>query len=263
MSDEQLKEAEVSPAESEAVAESAPASGGDHEEKTQGTLDEHAQKIVNDRIGVYAGKMYAEKEAREKAERENAELRAQIATQQQAPQPTLQTQAPDPELQYSDPEQFAQQTAEYTRHIAQQEFEKQRAAAKQAEEQRLQQERDRQMNEEFIAKATKTGVDVEEALKGAAVVVNRGLSEAMRDAIMASPNSPALFSHLANNPAVFDELKGVAHNPYLAADKLKSIESDALKRNLSNTPEPTEVLNGKSAPAPEDFDRRYPGIENL
>ena len=39
------------------------------------------------------------------------------------------------------------------------------------------------------------------------------------------------------------------------------LESEALKRNLSDAPEPTEVLTGRSAKEPDEFQTEFPGAQ--
>lgn len=263
MSDDTLNEVEVQeevqqeiveqPQEPEAIAEPAPASEEEHEQKSNG---------YEKRIHKLTAKKYEQLDEinRLKAEKEALEAKYNQASSVQTEQASTTVEMPNPDLQFEDPVKWQEQMVAYNQQVFKQQMESERIAQENARQQQAQQEQARQRQAEFSVKAEKLGVDPDKALESAAVLQSRGVNDQLAQMIVEHEAAPALMEYLASNPVAFEDLNN-AGGLLATAEKLRAVESQAVTRNISSAPEPTPTLSGLSAPEPDDFDKACPGAE--
>lgn len=239
--------------EPEPVAESAPASEDNHDKKSNG---------VQERFNKMTAEKYELKDRNAALERQLEEMKqAQTVTAQ--PEPIAQPEAaklPDTELQYDNPEEYTRQLAAYSQEQAIKAIKGEQQAAENARQQQEQVQAQRDLRVGFIAKAQEAGISEEQAFASISTLDSRGATPELAQALIQHDKAPSLLSHLAENPAVFDEINALSvTNPIGAAQKLLSIEAEAVTRNISSAPPPNTNLNGLSAREPDEFDKRCPG----
>tara|TARA_R110002020_G_scaffold440651_3_gene651315 strand:+ start:1457 stop:2245 length:789 start_codon:yes stop_codon:yes gene_type:complete len=231
--------------EKDTSSESASESEENHDKKQNGV-----QKRIND----ITAEKYKYKQEAEQAQKELEELRANTKVE-----PEALIAAPSPDLHYDNPEEFQKQSLAYQRQVADQSHQARLKAEQEAAERSRQAEEQAKIQSAFADKANKLGINPDEALNSVRVLNERGIDATVGEALVAHPNAPALFEYLATNPAVYDDLSTCSL--FELGDKVKHIESEALKRNVSSTPEPTQVLTGLSAKEPDEFDKKCAGAE--
>lgn len=237
------------------IAESAPASEENHDKKQNG---------VQERFNKMTAEKYDLKNEISAKDLEIKRLQEQVQGVTQ-PEPVAQskpTALPDSELQYDNPEEYARQLDTYNRSVAMSVYEEQAQQAEKLRQQQEQQAQNSKLRESFIAKSSELGISEDEAFGSISTLDQRGVTEQLGIAIAHHDKSPAIAAYLAKNPAVFDEINMLSMtNPIGAAQKLLSIEAEAVTRNISSAPPPNTNLSGLSAREPDEFDKRCPGAE--
>lgn len=241
----------IEPVEAEATgteevgAELAPASEEKHEEK-QGVDQDAVNKAINK-------KHYQMKEAQREAEaarKEAEELKAKLQTLEVGQEPSV-PPIPDP---YDD-DYEAKVKARDDAILRKAEFDagqkiiadQKAAAQKQAEE--AEAKRVDSMVSSYMGNATKLGLNAAEVEKAGDVLVNNGVSQDVALFLLDDAEGPLMTQYLANNPIELDELASMP--PMKAAIHLNSVireKSSSLKPQVTNAPEPAEVLGGNGAP---------------
>ncbi len=229
------------------------------------------QEAVNKRFNEITAQKYEFKSRAEAAEQKIQELEARLSAQpvETLAQTPAQTVAmPDPNLQFDNPEQWQAEMAEYNRKIAteaaQKTFdERQRIAAQDAEKarQREQLQQDQLKKQQAVAQsALNAGIDMDEVDKAAGVLSGRGINYGLVDMISQHEQSAALFTHLAQNPADYDQVNGLT-NPYEMVRKLDEMSKNALQRKVTLAPDPVQTLTGMPAREQTDFEKQFPNAK--
>lgn len=237
----------------EPIVESATTSEENHEQKSNG---------VQARFNKMTAEKYELKDQNSQLQRQIEELqKAQPAQAQpeQLAQPVTNAYPAD-DLQYDNPDEYRRQVDAYNDSRADARFQKQQQDANLQRQQELQVKNAQDMRAGYIAKANQLGVSEDEAFGSIQTLINQGISENLNNVIGHHDKAPAIAAYLAKNPAVFEELNTLSvTNPIGAAQKLLSIEADAVTRNISSAPAPNTNLNGLSAREPDEFDKACPG----
>lgn len=249
------------------VSESAPDSASDTINNTENADHVEANDAVQSRFNKLTAEKYNLKgqrdSERERAEKLEAELSQFKAMQmQQMPQAQPEQAAPmevPTADQYDEPELYAQQLVKISTRNARKALEQDLAQQQQRRQQERQQQEQAQFaqkqQEEFIAKAAKLNIDVEEGFNSIKKLAHQGLNPVLDDSITSHPSAPALYKHLAENPAVFAEVNSL-NSPFDIFNKLQELSSQAVTRSVSKAPEPAQVLNGMSATEPDEFSQK-------
>lgn len=230
----------------ESSADTATASDDQHEQKSNG-------------VQARFNKMTAEKyELKDRIrELEDQANKSQQFQEQQQPKTTV--KMPDEDLKYDDEDAYNSQLNEYNRQQMRSVYEEQRQIDDNVRQQKAQADVARDARAGFISKSEKLGIDQEEAFSSIQTLINRGATAFMGDAIAQHDKAPAIAAYLAKNPAVFEEINSLsAVNPVGAAQKILSLEAEAVTRNISNAPPPNTNLNGGSAREQDEFSSRFP-----
>ncbi len=249
------------------VSESAPDSASDTINNTENADYVEANDAVQSRFNKLTAEKYnlkgqrdSERERAEKLEAELSQLKQMQMQQMPQAQPEQAAPMEVPTAdQYDEPELYAQQLVEISTNNARKALEQDLARQHQQRQQQRQQEQQAQIaqkqQEDFIAKAAKLNVDAEEGFNSAKKLSNQGLNDYLDLAITSHPSAPALYKHLADNPAVFAEVNAIdnAHEVFV---RLQELSSQAVTRSVSKAPEPAQVLNGMSATEPDEFSQK-------
>jgi len=249
------------------VSESAPDSASDTINNTENADHVEANDAVQSRFNKLTAEKYNLKgqrdSERERAEKLEAEL-SQLKQMQMQQMPQAQPEQAAPmELptadQYDEPELYNQQLVEIATRKAREGLQQDLAQQQQRRQQERQQQEQAQFaqkqQEEFIAKAAKLNIDVEEGFNSIKKLAHQGLNPVLDDSITSHPSAPALYKHLAENPAVFAEVNSL-NSPFDIFNKLQELSSQAVTRSVSKAPEPAQVLNGMSATEPDEFSQK-------
>lgn len=229
-------------------SESSPDSEENHEQKSNG---------VQKRINELTAQRYEEKRAKEEAEKRASELEAKLAAQESA-KATSALVPPSTDLQYEDPTKYNQEMAQYVSQLNQQTLQEQQRLRQEADNKALQEAQQAELQRSFIESAEKANIGVDDAFKSAEILMQRGVQgTALENALLQHPQKAALMHHLAQNPHEYDELVRNNH-PIKAWEGLKGIESKALKKKISNSPEPIPDIKSNSGKIEDDgFDGMF------
>ena len=195
-------------------------------------------------------------------------MRKKLEANAQPAPPVTPTQSeaiapPDTDLQYEDPEAYNAQMVRFHQSVAEktarETLERDRQAQLNAQRQQKQQEANAELQRDFQKKAANTGVDLEVAFQAAQTLQQRGAPPELQSMLVKHDKAPLIMDYLARNPADYDDIASVAHNPYATLDKIKEIESKAVTRNISSAPQPEPTLTGLSAKEPDEFEARFGG----
>ncbi len=242
--------------EQEPIAESAPASEENHEQKS------NASGGVQARFNKMTAEKYELKDQNSQLQRQIEELQRQQPEQAQ-PEQIAQSETaayPDDELRYENPDEYRLQVDAYNDSRSDARIQKQQQAHDLRRQQEQQDQRDSDLRIDLISKADKLGISEDEMFSSIETLAKQGMSQNLNSVLGSHDKAPALATYLAKNPAVFEELNMLSMtNPIGAAQKLLSIEADAVTRNISSAPAPNTNLNGLSAREPDSFDKACPG----
>ena len=240
---------------SEVEAESAPASESEHEETQKSGFDKRIDKVTTQKYEAFAERD-AERQRADDAVKELEELRKTAA-----PAPAL--APPSEDLKFEDEAEYNKQATEYQRNLTLGLINEQREADRATEQARiandLAAEDQKQARLSIMRSAEELKIPIEEVDKSAGVLIQRGLTPVAIDIITSHEKSAALIDYLAKNPSVFDDVNSLT-DPISLTRKLDSLQETALRRNISDAAEPTEVLKGGGASTPDTFEQRHPGV---
>lgn len=234
----------------ESGAELATASVEGHETKTDGIDQEAVNKAINK-------KHFQMKEAERNAEASDKranELEARLQKLEQGEDPVI----PPPVDPYADDyeEKTRQRDEAITRKAkfdSQQQFAADQVTRTQNEQMQANQTRVDGLLTEYYDRTVKLGLDPNKVEAASNRVVDYGISADLANFILADEEGPLITQYLADNPM---ELDGLARmTPMQAAVRVNSIvreKAASLKPQISQAPEPTEVLNGRGAPEGTD-----------
>lgn len=233
-------------------AELATASEAEHEEQPQVDEQAKAQEAINKAINK---KHFEAKEAERRAE----EAERQLQEFQRKEQERMAAQYADipPIPDAFDDDYDAKIKARDEALLAKARFDAQQQTLQQQEQARQQQaqaDKARQFQEKaasYSKKALELGIKQEELQAAGNTVANYGLEDGLVLHILSDEDGPLITKHLAANPQEGYELAQTS--PYEVGLKLASIKekAKALKPKKSNTPPPTEKVEG-SAVTPDD-----------
>lgn len=240
-------------------ADLAPASDDQHEEKSQVDDEAAKQQAVQDAINK---KTFEAKQAQRDLQAANDRLKAFEEAERKRKEAEI-GQIPPPPDPYDD--NYEQKVAERdqailakARFVSEQEaIAKQQQAAQQQQEQQHQ-EKIQQAAASYTAKATELGISPNELQAAGTAVLNYGISPDLAEYILQDPDGPLITKHLAANPQEGFELASMS--PYAVGayfDKVRS-KVGALKPKQTNTPDPTDDLQGKGA-----GDQKHPALEGV
>jgi hypothetical protein len=246
------------------VSESAPDSASDTINNTENADYVEANDAVQSRFNKLTAEKYNLKgqrdSERERAEKLEAELNQFKAMQMQQQPQAQPEQAAPMELptadQYDEPELYNQQLVDIATRKAREGLQQDLAQQQQRRQQERQQQEQaqfvQQQQEQFIAKAAKLNIDPEDGFNSIQKLYQQGVNPVTDGLITQHPSAPALYKHLADNPAVFAEVNAI-NNQVDLVNKLNELASQAVTRSVSKAPEPAQVLNGMSATEPNEF----------
>ena len=249
----------------EAQADSSPASEVEHEQNTEAEKPIN-QEAVNKRINDITAQKYEEKARADALEKRLKELESQVSAPSQAGQeiapPSANVEAPSVDLYYDNPQEYGRKLAEYNREIVKKELASERESAQAAERERQLQERVQQENAEIqrkiIESSTAHNINLDEVDKSAQVLNQRGLNTVLGDILLKHENVAPLMNYLAQNPAEYEQINTLS-DPISIVRQLDSMQSKAVRRNVSEAPEPVAGLSGLPARESTEFERRCKG----
>jgi len=223
------------------------------------------QEAVNKRIGKITAEKYAERAEKEAAIKKAAELEQRLREYEQSKASAVSDiKPPSPDLYYEDPEKYAREVAEFNAKLVQATLQRELSAQRDAESRKSAEQREiestRAAIERVMKSAEEAGIPIEELDKSAGLLASRGISPVLNDLVAQHERSAALIDYLAKNPAEFEEVNSMS-SPLAVLRKLDSLQSSALKRKISNAPEPSMSIKGGSAREPDEFEKRCPGAK--
>lgn len=242
--------AEANPGTVESGAELATASVEGHETKTDGIDQEAVNKAINK-------KHFQMKEAERNAEASDKranELEARLQKLEQGEDPIIPA-IPDPysETYEADIKARDEAITRKAQFDSQQTFAADQATRTQNEQMQANQTRVDGLLTEYNDRSVKLGLDPNKVEAAGNRVVDYGISADLANFILADEEGPLITQYLADNPM---ELDGLARmTPMQAAVRVNSVvreKAASLKPQISQAPEPTEVLNGRGAPEGTD-----------
>ncbi len=227
------------------------------------------QAAVDKRFNEITAQKYEYKNQADAAVKELAELKAanQATPAPAGNQNNATPQAlkpPSQDLFYEDEAEFNKQNAAYQEQLTRKIFAEQQTSANEAEKQRLendrvqQQQTQRQIGVEESAKTH--NIDINELNNSALILNQRGTSATFGEMLLAHENSAPLIDYLAKNPGDFDQINQLT-DPFSIVRSLDNLQSKAVQRNISSTPDPVTGLKGLPAREGDDFDKRFPDAE--
>ena len=244
-------------------AGAATASEQAHEQKPESGINQDA---VNKRINQITAEKYQFKTEAQKAREEAEELRrklAEIEAAKASPIP-VDIAPPSPDLYYEDPSKYNMEMARYQAKLAETVVQQQSKAAQEAERLRQQEEYRIQSGRAAVANILKSaeeiGLDIDEVNRSAEVLASRGINPSLTDMVAGHEQSAALIDYLAKNPVDFQELNEM-RDPLRIIRKLDSLQPEALKRKISNAPEPQTLLKGSGVNEPDELEKLCPGAK--
>lgn len=248
--------------------DSSTTSGVEHEQILQAEKPVN-QEAVNKRFNKLSAEKYEYKAQAEKFEKENEELRkmqppsqALAGAEQSTPPQVL--KPPSQDLFYEDETEFNRQNTAYQEQLTRKIFAEQQETANEAEKQRLETERNQQQQTQrqvSVEESAKThNIDINELNNSAIILNQRGTNPSFGEMLLAHENSAPLIDYLAKNPGDFDQINQLT-DPFSILRSLDSLQSKAVQRNISNTPDPVTGLKGLPAREGDDFDKRFPDAE--
>ena len=235
-----------------APAESSPASGENHEQKTDG---------VQKRIDTLTAQKY-------EAKRETEALRAELAAakaDQPKPVDSGMPEAPELPADRFDDEamkKYHNDMISYTNAAATaastSTYENQQKTAREDR----QRESMQQAVSTYANNAIRDGVDMDKLRVAEQSLNQAGIDPSLGKYIMDDVNGGKIVEYLHDNPALMHEV--LALNPIDAGHKIKTeIKALALSTTpkVSNAPDPTPEIKGGGALDKDDFERNNPGTQ--
>jgi hypothetical protein len=233
----------------ESKSESAPDIPAGEEKPTELTSEQKAQQAINKQHF----KFREEERKRKAIEEEVNRLKEQLASKGKSAEVTVPAMPDSWDENYDqlvrERDEAIQQKAR-TDAIKQQDADNAAIAERQRQNEAA--ENVRKLNDSFIDKAGKLGIDKEDLGRAQTTVIEYGVTPEIAGALLSDSNGPLMVQYLSANPLELNELVN-AQSPVLAGMMLSEIraKSEALKPQTTSTPAPADTLSGKGAPSNE------------
>lgn len=218
-------------------------SGENREENNQSLAN---QDTVNAAINKQHAKYREEERKRLDVEQKNKELQEKLAAYEAPKEPVV---LPIPD-QYS--ENYVEEFKAYKESVsakarfdAEQDFKAKQQNEQQVAKQQEEQKQVQQQVDQYRAKASEIGLNVDEVVKAGETLVSYGVSNDVAMFLLGDPDGPLMTTHLAANPVEVSEL--MAMNPMQAAIYLNNTvreKAGSLRPQTSNAPDPAIALSG-------------------
>jgi hypothetical protein len=222
----------------------------EQETKTDGIDQEAVNKAINKK---HFQMKEAERNAEASEERAN-KLEARLQKLEQGDDPVI----PPPVDPYAD--DYEEKTRERDDAItrkaqfdSQQKFAADQVTRTQEDKVQADQTRIDGLVTEYNGRAVKLGLDASEVERAGETVVQYGISQDLATFILGDEEGPLITKYLAANPLELDALSRMS--PMQAAIRVNAeirTKAASLKPQISQAPEPTEVLSGRGAPEGSD-----------
>lgn len=228
------------------------------EDEQQELINAKAQELAQKAINKQTRKMHDERRAREKAERELSQLKAQQAELEQSrPAPTI-PPIPNPYDEDYEAKMQARDAAilAKARHDDAVQQNKQRQQKLEEEKQQAEFQKAQDVVDSYVKKAQQMGISQDDMEAASMLVGNSGIQDDLANFLLQQEDSPLLMQYLAANPVDLEELVG--STPYEAAVRLSTDirqKAHALKPKPTATPEPPDRLEGGRIPQSNNFVR--------
>jgi len=229
-------------------AELATASGENHEQKTDdGFNPETAKKAIDKQHFKFRDEERKRLASDKRADEAEAELRGLKQVDDPVIPPPVDPYADDYEEMTRQRDDAITRKAQFD---SQQKFAADQATRTQNEQMQADQTRIDGLVTEYNGRAVKLGLDASEVEHAGDTVVQYGISQDLAQFILGDEEGPLITKYLAANPLELDALSRMS--PMQAAIRVNAdirTKAASLKPQISQAPDPTEVLSGRGAPA--------------